>query len=163
MAVDVRTTCPRDCYDACGALVRVADGRVVHVRGDPDHPVSRGKLCRKCTLAYNGVFLDPEARLTAPLLRRGPKGSGRFAAASWDEALGVVAERLGSILDDDAAETIVYSHYTGSFSLLSYFFPMRLMRRLGATEVAPDTICNDAGHTALGYVYGASTSQCSCW
>jgi nucleotide-binding universal stress UspA family protein len=34
------------------------DGRVVHVRGDPDHPVSRGKLCRKCTLAYNGVFLD---------------------------------------------------------------------------------------------------------
>ena len=33
---------------------------------------------------------------------------------------------------------------------------MRLMRALGATEVAPDTICNDAGHTALGYVYGTS-------
>ena len=38
---DVRTTCPRDCYDACGALVRVMDGRITHVRGDPDHPVSR--------------------------------------------------------------------------------------------------------------------------
>ncbi len=153
---DVRTTCPRDCYDACGALVRVRAGRIVHVRGDPDHPVSRGKLCRKCALAYNGVFLDPDARLTAPLVRRGPKGSGRFEAVSWDEALGLVAERLGGILGAGAPETIVYSHYTGSFSLLSYFFPMRLMRRLGATEVAPDTICNDAGHTALTYLYGTS-------
>ena len=152
---DVRTTCPRDCYDACGALVRVEDGRVVHVRGDPDHPVSRGKLCRKCTLAYNGVFLDPTARLADPLVRRGPKGAGQFDAVSWEEALEVVASRLGAIAADDGAR-IIYSHYTGSFSLLSYFFPMRLMRRLGATEVAPDTICNDAGHTALTYVYGTS-------
>jgi anaerobic selenocysteine-containing dehydrogenase len=152
---DVRTTCPRDCYDACGALVRVEDGRVVHVRGDPDHPVSRGKLCRKCTLAYNGVFLDPAARLTDPLVRRGPKGAGDFEPVSWEEALELVASRLGAIAAEDGAR-IVYSHYTGSFALLSYFFPMRLMRRLGATEVAPDTICNDAGHTALSYVYGTS-------
>jgi anaerobic selenocysteine-containing dehydrogenase len=154
---EIRTTCPRDCYDACGAVVRVAaDGEVVHVRGDPEHPVSRGKLCRKCTLAYNGAFLDPAARLTQPLLRRGPKGEGHFDAVSWDEALGVVAERLGGLVASGAPETITYSHYTGSFSLLSYFYPMRLMRRLGATEVAPDTICNDAGHTALGYLYGTS-------
>jgi anaerobic selenocysteine-containing dehydrogenase len=125
---------------------------VVHVRGDPDHPVSRGKLCRKCTLAYNGVYLDPAARLTEPLVRSGPKGSGRFQAATWEQAVALVAERLSAI----PGETITYSHYTGSFSLLSYFFPMRLMRRLGATEVAPDTICNDAGHTALTYVYGSS-------
>jgi anaerobic selenocysteine-containing dehydrogenase len=153
--IDLRTTCPRDCYDACGAVVRVTDGRVVHVRGDPDHPISRGKLCRKCTLAYNGAFLDPGARLADPLVRRGPKGSGQFEAVSWDTALTLVAERLGTIAAGDPSR-IVYSHYTGSFSLLSYFFPMRLMRRLGATEVAPDTICNDAGHTALGYVYGTS-------
>jgi anaerobic selenocysteine-containing dehydrogenase len=156
-AREIRTTCPRDCYDACGALVRVdADGGVVHVRGDPAHPVSRGKLCRKCTLAYNGVFLDPDARLTRPLLRRGPKGEGRFEAVSWEDALGVVGERLSTLVREDGGETITYSHYTGSFSLLSYFFPMRLMRGLGATEVAPDTICNDAGHTALTYLYGTS-------
>jgi anaerobic selenocysteine-containing dehydrogenase len=152
---DVRTTCPRDCYDACGALVRVEEGRIVHVRGDPDHPVSRGKLCRKCTLAYNGVFLDPAARVTEPLVRRGPKGAGEFETVSWEEALDLIASRLGAIAADDGAR-ILYSHYTGSFALLSYFFPIRLMRRLGATEVAPDTICNDAGHTALSYVYGTS-------
>jgi anaerobic selenocysteine-containing dehydrogenase len=153
---DVRTTCPRDCYDACGALVRVDGGRIVHVRGDPDHPVSRGKLCRKCALAYNGAFLDPAARVTRPLVRRGPKGAGRFEAVDWDEALGVVAERLGAIEREHGGQAITYSHYTGTFSLLGYFFPIRLMRRLGATEVAPDTICNDAGHTALSYVYGTS-------
>ena len=136
-------------------MVRVSAGRIVHVRGDPDHPVSRGKLCRKCTLAYNGAFLDPAARLTEPLLRTGPKGSGQFATVSWERALALVAERLGPIAAQDPRR-IIYSHYTGSFALLSYFFPIRLMRALGATEVAPDTICNDAGHTALGYVYGTS-------
>jgi anaerobic selenocysteine-containing dehydrogenase len=153
---DVRTTCPRDCYDACGALVRVAEGRVVHVRGDPQHPVSRGKLCRKCTAAYNGVFLDPASRLTLPLVRCGPKGTGSFEEVSWELALSLVAERLDTIGREHGGQAITYTHYTGTFSLLAYFFPIRLMRRLGATEVAPDTICNDAGHAALTYVYGTS-------
>ncbi len=153
--LDIRTTCPRDCYDACGALVRVAEGRIVHVRGDPDHPVSRGKLCRKCTLAYNGVFLDPARRLTRPLVRSGPKGSGQYTPVSWEEASRRVAAKFAELAADDARR-IIYSHYTGSFALLSYFYGMRLMRRLQATEVAPDTICNDAGHTALGYTYGTS-------
>jgi anaerobic selenocysteine-containing dehydrogenase len=46
------------------------------VRGDPEHPVSRGALCRKCALAYNGVFRDSQARLVTPLRRIGPKGEG---------------------------------------------------------------------------------------
>ena len=154
--LDVRTTCPRDCYDACGALVRVADGRVVHVRGDPEHPVSRGKLCQKCTMAYNGVFLDASARVTQPLVRRGHKAARRFEAVTWEHALGLIAERLGAVRREHGGEAITYTHYTGTFSLLAYFFPIRLMRALGATEVAPDTICNDAGHTALTYLYGTS-------
>lgn len=153
--VEIRTTCPRDCYDACGAVVRVDHGRVVHVRGDPGHPVSRGKLCRKCTLAYNGAFLDPGRRLTEPLLRTGPKGSGAYETASWERALSVAAEGLAAASATDPA-SVIYSHYTGSFALLSYFYGIRLMRALGAREVAPDTICNDAGHTALAYMYGNS-------
>ncbi len=38
----IRTTCPRDCYDACGALVVRREGAIHAVRGDPDHPVARG-------------------------------------------------------------------------------------------------------------------------
>lgn len=158
MPVDetVLTTCPRDCYDACGIEVSVRDGAVRHVRGDRDHPVSRGKLCRKCTTAYNGVLLDPAARLTVPRLRDGPKGAGRWRQASWDEALAVVGQRLRAIAADAGAETILNAHYTGTFALLGYGFGMRLMRTLGAREVDPDTICNKSGHVALDYLYGTS-------
>jgi anaerobic selenocysteine-containing dehydrogenase len=152
----VLTTCPRDCYDACGIAVVKRNGTIRHVRGDPDHPVARGKLCRKCSIGYNGAFLDPAARLTRPLRRAGAKGDRRFEPVSWDEALGEIAERLRKIEAGAGAHTVLNAHYTGTFSLLAYFFPLRFFNRLGATEIDPDTICNKAGHVALEYVYGTS-------
>ena len=120
--------------------------------------MSRGRLCRKCTTAYNGVLLDPAARLRTPLLRDGPKGGGALRPASWEQALSVVAERLTAISRDPAAGsgTILNTHYTGTFALLGYAFRLRFMRTLGAREVDPDTICNKAGHVALDYLYGTS-------
>ncbi|MDQ2653736.1 MAG: molybdopterin-dependent oxidoreductase [Chloroflexota bacterium] len=152
----IKTTCPRDCYDACGALVKVRDGRILAVRGDPEHPVSRGKLCAKCTTGYNNEWIDPAARLTQPLRRSGPKGSAQFTPVTWEDALGEIAARLREIEANHGAATILNAHYTGTLSLLAYSFPMRFFRRLGATEVDPDTICNMAGHVALDYMYGTS-------
>jgi anaerobic selenocysteine-containing dehydrogenase len=153
----VRTTCPRDCYDACGMLVIKRDGRSAQVRGDPEHPVSRGKLCRKCAIGYNGAFLDPELRLTSPLRRVGAKGRGEFEAISWEDAIAEIGERLGGIAASPGPEAILNAHYTGTFSVIGYHFGLRFFNRLGATEVEPDTICNNAGHVALDYVYGTST------
>jgi anaerobic selenocysteine-containing dehydrogenase len=152
----ILTTCPRDCYDACGIEVSRRDGAILRVRGDRNHPVSRGRLCRKCATAYNGVLLDPRARLPTPLRRDGPKGSGRFRAVSWDDALAEIAGRLTEIVGGPGAHTILAAHYTGTFALLGYHFPNRFVRRLGAREVDPDTICNKAGHVALEYLYGTS-------
>ena len=152
MSQFIRTTCPRDCYDGCGIAVELRDGQVARVLGDPDHPVSRGKLCGKCALAYNGVWRDRAARLAQPLRRSGEKGSGRFSEISWDDALAEIAERLQAILGSGAAESIIHAHYTGTCSLLAGDFPLRFFNRLGATEVEPDTICNNAGHVALSYV-----------
>ncbi len=152
----ILTTCPRDCYDACGIEVFRRDGVIRRVRGDRNHPVSRGRLCRKCATAYNGVLLDPRARLSMPLRRDGPKGSGRFKAVSWDEVLAEIASRLAEVARGPGADTILAAHYTGTFALLGYHFPNRFIRRLGAREVDPDTICNKAGHVALEYLYGTS-------
>jgi anaerobic selenocysteine-containing dehydrogenase len=152
----IRTTCPRDCYDACGALVVRRAGAIHAVRGDPDHPVSRGRLCRKCTLGYNGAFLDPAARLTTPLIRSGPKGTGTFREATWDEAVELVAQRLTAVVDGPGPEAILNTHYTGTFAQLGYGYGLRFVNRLGATEVDPDTVCNLAGHIALDYLYGSS-------
>jgi anaerobic selenocysteine-containing dehydrogenase len=155
----VLTTCPRDCYDACGVLVTVRDdGSIRNVRGDPAHPVSRGKLCRKCTIAYNGVLIDPEQRLTRPLRRVGAKGEGRFEPVSWDVAIAEIAERLSAIADGPGADTILNAHYTGTCSVLAFNFPQRFFLRLGATEVDPDSVCNKAGHVALDYLYGTSVT-----
>lgn len=153
----VRTTCPRDCYDACGIIVIKRGGKITKVLGDPEHPVSRGALCGKCALAYNGVFRDPAARLTTPLRRSGAKGSGRFEPISWDAAIGEIAERFAAIAAESGPEAIVHAHYTGTCSLIAGNFPERFFNRLGATEVDPDTICNNAGHVALRYVLGTST------
>ncbi len=126
------------------------------VRGDPSHPVSRGKLCAKCSTGYNRSWRDPAVRLTRPLRRTGPKGTGSFEPVSWDDALDEVAARLTAIAADPGPQAILNTHYTGTLSLLAYAFPQRFFHRLGATEVDPDTICNNAGHVALRYVYGTS-------
>ena len=52
MPHDVRTACTRDCPDACQILATVDDGRITRLRGDPDHPVTRGFLCVKGRFGY---------------------------------------------------------------------------------------------------------------
>jgi len=152
-----RTTCPRDCYDDCGILVKTAADGSINVVGDPDHSVSRGALCGKCSIGYNGVWRDPNVRLTRPLKRVGPKGTGDFAPVSWDAALGDIADRLNTIRGVDGAASILHTHYTGTCSLIAGVFPLRFFNAIGATEVDPDTVCNKAGHAALQLMYGEST------
>jgi anaerobic selenocysteine-containing dehydrogenase len=154
----VRTTCPRDCYDSCGIAVVRRDGQVAKVLGDREHPTSRGTLCGKCAIAYNGAWRDPEARLTRPLRRSGAKGSGQFEPVTWDEALADVAERVAAAVEHAGPQSVLQAHYTGTCSLIAGDFPLRFFNRLGATEVEPDTICNNAGHVALDYLYGSSVS-----
>jgi anaerobic selenocysteine-containing dehydrogenase len=133
-------------------VVAKRDGAVVHVRGDVEHPVARGRLCRKCSIGYNGAWRDPDARLTRPLRRVGAKGAGQFEPVTWERALGEIAGRLREL----EPASILNAHYTGTFALLGYSFPLRFFNRLGSTEVDPDTICNKAGHVALEYVWGTS-------
>jgi anaerobic selenocysteine-containing dehydrogenase len=153
----VKTTCPRDCYDACGIAVVRKDGRIAKVLGDPDHAVSEGRLCGKCAIAYNGVWRDENARLGQPLRRIGAKGEARFEPISWDEALKLIAERFTHIIHETGdARRIVQTHYTGTVGLVGGWFPSRFFNRLGATEVDPDTVCNKAGHAALELTFGDS-------
>jgi len=153
----VRTTCPRDCYDSCGIVVAVGGGLRTRVLGDRDHPVAAGHLCRKCSVGYNGVFLDENARLTQPQLRVGPKGAAAFEPCSWETATNLIAERVADVVRRLGAEAVLNTHYTGTMAVLGYGFGQRLFNRIGATEIDPDTICNNAGHVALGYMYGTST------
>ena len=152
----ILTTCPRDCYDTCGIIVNKTNDKIIQVRGDPDHPVSQGKLCKKCSIAYNHEWIDYKSRLTQPLRRIGNKGEGKFEPVTWDVACAEIASKLKSVINLYGSQAIFNAHYTGTISLLAFMFPMRFFNKLGATEVNPDTICNMAGHVALNYMYGTS-------
>jgi anaerobic selenocysteine-containing dehydrogenase len=154
----IKTTCPRDCYDACGITAFIENGRITRVRGDRDHHVSRGTLCRKCAVAYNGVFIDPTQRLATPLRRSGAKGSRSFEPVSWENAFDGIATTLKTIVATRDPRTILQTHYTGTVSMLAGWFPNRFFNRLGATEVDPDTVCNKAGHLVLADMFGTSLS-----
>ena len=153
---EIKSNCPRDCYDGCGILVKKQDGQVKQVLGDPDHPVSRGRLCSKCAVVYNGVWQDPRARLLKPLKRSGKKGEGKFEEIGWDEAISTVADNFKSAIESHGASSIVTTHYSGTLSLIALLFPERFQFRLGCTLVRGDTICNAAGHAAWGLLFGES-------
>src|SRR5579872_7379697 len=80
----------RMCHGGCGTIVHMKDGRVTEVLGDPDHPINKGKLCSKAGRPSVDQLYHPE-RLDYPLMRVGPRGSGKWRRDSWDEALSFVA------------------------------------------------------------------------
>jgi len=72
----LRLVCPHDCPDTCSMLVTVENGRATKLRGDPDHPFTRGFLCQKVSRYLDRVY--HAERLRYPLERVGPKGAGQF-------------------------------------------------------------------------------------
>ena len=79
-----------ECAGGCGIRVRTREGRAVMIEGNPDHPVSRGGVCSRGVSALQGLY-NPD-RVATPLRA---SGDG-FEAITWDEALAILAERLGT-------------------------------------------------------------------
>jgi anaerobic selenocysteine-containing dehydrogenase len=148
----VRGACPHDCPDTCALRTTVRDGVAVRIAGDPDHPPTAGVLCTKVSRYLERVY-SPD-RLTVPLRRTGPKGSGRFEPASWDEALSAIAARLSTIAARDAQRIVPYS-YAGTMGLVQGDgMGQRFFHALGASRL-DRTICSSPGIHALQYTLGA--------
>jgi anaerobic selenocysteine-containing dehydrogenase len=148
--------CPLDCPDGCAWQVTVRDGVAVHLEGTSDHPVTRGTLCVKVN-----KYLEHTAagdRLLYPMRRIGPKGSGRFADISWDEALGEIAERFKELIARYGGETIWPYQGTGTLGYLQGLqgrAGSRLWNVLGASR-HDMSICSIAGLVGHEYVTGTS-------
>lgn len=150
----VHSVCALDCPDACSLLVTVDEltGKAAKLRGNPDHPITRGFLCAKVA-----KYLDREyspARLLYPMRRTGPKGAGEFARISWDEALDEIATRLGEIAREHGSEAILPYSYAGTMGVLQYgSMDRRFFHRLGASRL-DRTICSSAGMAGSARVLG---------
>lgn len=153
-AVTVKSVCPLNCPDTCGIVSSVEDGRIVRTVGDPDHPITRGWLCRKGN-QYLERHTSPD-RLLYPLRRAGPKGSGRFERISWDAALDLIAERWQAIIAEWGAEAILPYGYSGTLGIVQRAAgERRFLNRLGAS-VLDRSICSEAGHAAMKATLGGS-------
>jgi assimilatory nitrate reductase catalytic subunit len=86
----VKSTCGY-CSVGCGMELGVRNGKVVSVRGDPDHPVNLGKLCPKGLSEH--YALDAEDRAKYPLLRK----DGKLLRIDWDEALKTMVDRFCAV------------------------------------------------------------------
>ncbi|HET6184898.1 MAG TPA: molybdopterin oxidoreductase family protein [Acetobacteraceae bacterium] len=95
----VKTTTCYMCACRCGIRVHLKDGRVRYIEGNPSHPVNRGVLCGKGSAGIMNQYSP--ARLTTPLKRVGPRGSGEFAEISWEEALETATSWLAEVRVSD--------------------------------------------------------------
>ena len=161
MAQVIHSVCALDCPDACSVLVTVEDGRATKLRGNPDHPVTRGFLCAKVARYLDREY-SPD-RLLYPMRRAGAKGEGRFSRISWDEALDEIAARLSGIAREHGPESILPYSYAGTMGILQGgSMDRRFFHRLGASRL-DRTICSAAGMEGtarvLGTRYGTEPEQ----
>jgi anaerobic selenocysteine-containing dehydrogenase len=144
--------CPHDCPDTCSILTTVEDGKAIAVRGNPDHPFTRGRLCVKVNNYEERVY--SEKRLLYPLRRVGPKGSKQFQRISWDEAIEAIAKRWKSIIATDGAQAILPYSYLGTQGIINGLnVGDPLFNKLGAT-VSERTFCDSGSCTAYMMTIG---------
>ncbi len=148
----IRTVCPHDCPDQCSMIATVADGRLLKVEGDPDHPFTGGWLCGKVNRYPERVHAP--GRVLTPLRRTGPKGSGQFAPISWDEALTEIVQRWRSIIDTHGSEALLGYAYSGHMGLVNRNIVRALFHALGASRFAAGTVCDSACEAGWEYALG---------
>ena len=150
--------CPLDCPDACSWIVTLEDDKPVKLRGNPDHPFSRGTLCVKVN-PYLNYSAHPD-RLLYPMRRIGQKGDGRFGRISWDEALSEIAERLQATIDQYGGEAIWPYGGSGTMGFIQGLNGVgrRFFHVLGTSHHDP-TICSISGHVGISYTTGSAAGM----
>src|SRR5713101_7159966 len=111
---ETRSTCPY-CSVSCGVIIHTLGDKaknttpqVVHVEGDPDHPINRGTLCPKGASLEQDILND--RRLLKPQVRR--PGATDWQDISWDDAITEIAQRIKKLRDttfiekDSAGRTV---------------------------------------------------------
>ena len=88
------------CLAACGMEVEVENNQIVSLRGDSEHPLTRGFLCKKGT-ACREMTTDP-LRILYPYKREGSD----WRRISWDKAYGEISRKLGEIIDQYGPQSV---------------------------------------------------------
>jgi formate dehydrogenase major subunit len=147
-ASETRSTCPY-CAVSCGVIIYTLGDKaknvtpqVVHVEGDPDHPINRGTLCPKGASLYNDIL--NERRITKPQVRR--PGSDHWDDISWDSALDEISHWIKKTRDATFVESDAQGHTVNRCESIAWiggctdtnefnFLAVKTMRALGVTHI----------------------------
>lgn len=147
-----RVVCAHDCPDMCSLLAHVENGRVIKVEGDPNHRFTAGFACGKVNRDHDLVH-SPE-RLTTPLRRVGPKGSGQFAPITWDQALEEITARWRDIIEQSGPLGILGYAYSAHQGLMNRGLTNGLFHALGTSRLNAGTVCDTCSDAAWEHTVG---------
>jgi len=150
------SVCPLDCPDTCSLAVTVEGGRLVEVRGSHANPYTNGAICEKVAKLYPD-FVHGEQRLTRPLKRSGPRGSGRFEPVSWDEALDAVHAGIANAIAAHGPQSVLPLNYAGPHGQLAVgSMDRRFFHRLGASVLDRGPLCGGVRGAAYAALFGSA-------
>jgi len=133
------SVCAHDCPSTCALDVELSSPESIgRVHGAKGHSYLEGVICAKVARYAERVH-HPD-RLTTPLRRSGPKGSGQFVAIGWDEALDLVAERFRDAASRSGPQTVWPYHYAGTMGLVQRGGIKRLRHVMGYSGLL-ETFC----------------------
>lgn len=110
---------PGDHPVGCGMVLHVKDGKLVDVEGDPEHPISQGRLCIRCLTLPEYIY-HPQ-RIIHPMKRDPEKrGKNEWQRITWDEAYDIIEEKVNYFKENYGAESIIVFGGTGREATLYY-------------------------------------------
>ena len=139
------------CSVRCPMEVTVEDGRVTWLQGNTHDKAIGASLCAKGAAGL--AFEADDQRPQTPLIRSGPRGSGQWRRASWDEALDYIADKLKDTIAEHGARGIALSDRGGFFNDLARTF----VKALGSPNYFNhDATCGGNVHNAARSIFGFS-------
>lgn len=123
---------PGDHPVGCGMILTVKDNRLIKVEGDPEHPITNGRLCVRC-LTLPEYTHHPQ-RIIYPMKRVGKRGENKWQRISWDEAWDIIVDKINYFKENYGAESIVVFGGTGREACL-YYYP------LGFASIGTPNVC----------------------
>jgi assimilatory nitrate reductase catalytic subunit len=149
--VSVKTTCAY-CGVGCGIFATPTGARSAEIKGDPDHPANRGKLCSKGT--HLGETIGLEGRLLYPDIR------GR--RVGWDEALGLVADKFKQTIAEHGPDSVAF-YVSGQLLTEDYYVANKLMKGfIGSGNIDTNSrLCMASAVAAHIRAFGEDVVPCS--
>lgn len=171
----VKSVC-RFCGTGCGVQLGVQNGRLMALRGDPQHPTTKGLVCAKALFLPKIVYAPD--RLKHPMIRR----NGKLERASWEEAMKLVAEKFASAIKQHGPDSVAYYGSGQALSEESYLANRLFKGGIGTNNVEgnprlcmasavggyvttfgkdePMGCYDDIDHAKVFFLVGSNTAEC---